>query len=52
MVVLIVVLIVDLNAVASLAALIVVAAAFGLTFLEDCLETLLLIKDFFVTAMM
>ena len=42
----------DLNAVASLAAVIAVAAAFGLTFLVGCLETLLLIKDFFVTAMM
>lgn len=38
-------------AVASLAAVIALAAALGLDFLGDFFEGLLLIKDFFVTAM-
>lgn len=39
------------TAVAILAAVIAGAAAFGLAFLVDFLEVLLLIRDFFVTAM-
>lgn len=46
-----IVFIVVLNAVASLAAVIAVAAAFGFAFLGDFGDELLLINDFFVTAM-
>ena len=41
----------DVKAVASLAAVIAVAAAFGLIFFAGFLAVLLLIRDFFVTAM-